>query len=93
MSTFEYMAKKKEPTQVNARIDKRIYDQLAEYSEITGTPVSRCIAEACERWLTYVAPARIEALRAEKRKDALEKDLNLRHAKDRELGHVVGGKK
>ena len=49
-------------TQVNARIDKEIYDRLSEYSEITGVPVSRCIAEACERWLTVVAPTRIEAM-------------------------------
>jgi predicted DNA-binding protein len=49
--------------QVNARIDKGIYDRLSEYSETTGVPVSRCIAEACERWLTVVAPTRIEAMR------------------------------
>jgi Ribbon-helix-helix domain len=49
-------------TQVNARIDKEIYDRLSEYSEITGVPVSRCIAEACERWLTEVAPTRVEAM-------------------------------
>jgi hypothetical protein len=50
-------------TQVNARIDKEIYDRLSEYSEITGVPVSRCIAEACERWLTEVAPTRVEAVK------------------------------
>ena len=48
-------------TQVNARIDKDIYDRLAEASALTNVPVSRCIAEACEIWLTAVAPARIEA--------------------------------
>ena len=49
-------------TQVNARIDKGIYDRLSKYSEITGVPVSRCIAEACETWLTCIAPTRIEAM-------------------------------
>jgi hypothetical protein len=48
-------------TQVNARIDKEIYDRLAVYSKITGVPVARCIAEACESWLTVVAPSRVEA--------------------------------
>jgi hypothetical protein len=50
-------------TQVNARIDKEIYDRLSQYSELTGVPVSRCIAEACERWLTEIAPTRIEAMK------------------------------
>jgi hypothetical protein len=48
--------------QVNARIDKEIYDRLSQYSELTGVPVSRCIAEACERWLMDVAPGRVESM-------------------------------
>ena len=50
------------PSGKNARIDKGIYAQLAEYSEETGVPVSKCIHEALERWLTTVAPARLKAL-------------------------------
>jgi len=48
--------------QVNARIDKEIYDQLSEYSEITGVPVSRCIAEAAGDWLQCVVPFRLAVL-------------------------------
>jgi hypothetical protein len=50
-------------TQVNARINKEIYDRLSEYSEISGVPIARCIAEACDLWLTTVAAARIDAIR------------------------------
>jgi hypothetical protein len=37
--------------QVNARIDKGIYDRVSFISELTSVPVSRLIAEACESWL------------------------------------------
>ena len=50
-------------TQVNARINREIYDRLSEYSEISGVPIARCIAEACELWLTTVAAARIDVMR------------------------------
>jgi hypothetical protein len=49
-------------TQVNARIDKELYDRLAEYSKLTSVPVSRCIAEALNDWLQSTAVARVQAL-------------------------------
>jgi predicted DNA-binding protein len=73
-------------TQTNCRIDKEIYDRLAEYSKLTSVPVSRCIAEACERWLTTVAPARLDQL-------VRMKDPNYRAWPDADLTVVKGGKK
>jgi len=62
LSAVECMDLMTKPSGKNARIDEGIYEQLAEYSKETGVPVSKCIREALERWLTTVAPARLKAL-------------------------------
>jgi Ribbon-helix-helix domain len=80
------MTKQQAPVRMNADLVK----QLREYSEVTGVPVSKCIDEAVLRWLTWVAPERLEALQAEKRRDALEQDLKRKYAEEREQKRQPG---
>jgi predicted DNA-binding protein len=38
-------------------------DQLREFSDETGVPISHCVREALEMYVDSIVPARLEALR------------------------------
>jgi hypothetical protein len=72
----------------NIRIDDELMRMLKEYEAKTGVRAANCVEEAVLRWLTWVAPARLEALRAEKRREVVEEDLKQLHAFDNEQGSI-----
>lgn len=53
------MRARKESEHFSAKIEKTIFDRLADYSDTTGIPKTRVVEQALNMYLDRVAPVKI----------------------------------